>query len=154
MPDLTPLVAAIPALGALVRVLSTFFGGDLDRRLHRHARLLADLPEGVETADLRVLIDKELKELTRREDARLHRKVSWSMVSAMGFVLVVGTVVSAGLWQWDPGLGDWLVIALRVVAVLFALFAALVAFAGLSNLWDDTRDTTSASDSEGTPSGQ
>lgn len=144
MPDFTPLVAAIPTVGAIVKGLHSYFGGDLERRTKKHVELLAVLPEGVEARELRRLIDDELAELARRDEVRLHRKLDGGSVAAIVLVVIVGTAASTALWLFTPDWGTFWIIAIRALAVMVGLFSALLVLAGFGELWKDKRDVEEA----------
>lgn len=142
MPDLTPFVAAIPAVGALLRPLVETFGLGLERRARRHAELLSVVPEGVEAARLRTLLVDELDEIGRRGEGRLRRKLDGASVAALIFVLVVSTAAVWALWtfSWAFLPAGAAVVVPRVLAVVVAVFSALLMMAGLGSLWKEPDD--------------
>ena len=137
--DLTPFVSAIPAVGALLRPVAETFGLGLERRARRHAELLAVIPDGVDAASLRALLADELTEIGRRDEGRLRRKLDGANLAALIFVLVLSTAVVWALWtfRWAFLPGGSAVTIPRVLAVVVAVFAALLMMAGLGSLWQE-----------------
>lgn len=103
------------------------------------------MPEDANTSALRVVLDAELAEIARREDARLHRKVDSLSVAAIVAVAVVAGGLVWGLWAvpdvWESP--TWVLWLVRGAAVFIAIFAALVMAAGAGTLFKDSREKTS-----------
>lgn len=142
MADLAPWLAAVPAVGVMIRTLRSALGGDIERRARRHAQLLDAMPESADTAALRETLDAELAEVARRADARLHRKLDGATLAGLLFVAIVAGGGVWLLWSVPVNLGwpAWTLWLSRAGSVFLALFAAGLIAAGAADLFKDSRE--------------
>ena len=144
------LVSAV-AVTLLTVFLGPLLRGEVEGRLVRRARAVAELREKVEPGSpaqrhLDALLNDQAAMIRVRGRARIHRKVNGSNLSALIFVGVVGGGVVYGLltlaFQIHDPIAFWIVIVLTVIVGVFIV--GLTA-AGSRTIFAPKKPTGSAS---------
>ncbi|WP_147251796.1 hypothetical protein [Blastococcus sp. TF02-8] len=117
-------VLAVPLLGILGRLAWP----TLARRTRRHLELLKETPEHLQQP-LAELVTYELTVLRDREMGKADRRIVWSTLVAVVFVVAVGAAAFWLLWQPDN-------VVINAVAVAVGVFVVMLAIAGASQVWE------------------
>lgn len=143
------------AVAILTVVVGPFVRGEVGDRLQKrvagHAQLrehLAGNPDALESLD--ALLVTELRELKKREENRLTRKLNGGVVATLIFVAVVGAGIVYALTSWAAAVqGTVLSVIIYVAAALVGLFTIALAAAGVGTLYKPKETPPAASVSEG-----
>jgi hypothetical protein len=147
--DITPYLAYLPGLGAVLGSLGQIISRPLERRAKGHAELLQLLPSDSKAhAELAGLLESEVKAIALRERDRIGRKVNGTTVATIIVVSVVAGSAAYGLWLLG-GTSEWWGVPLRIVAGAIAVFGGLlVGIGGVSTFWEHPSDTAPTSRSD------
>lgn len=115
--------------------IATWLDMSLHRRASRHADLLAKLPEGVDHEALSQVLADEIAKIARDDRRKLHRRLSWTSVASLTFILLVA-IGFAYLLLKIPAWFGWSVWVSYPFLALLGLITAMFGVAGLSDLWE------------------
>lgn len=121
-------VLAVPLLGVLGRLAWP----TLVRRTRGHIELLKETPEALQ-GPLAELVTYELSALRDREMGKADRRIVWSTVVALVFVLAAGVASFWLLWRPDN-------VLLNALAVGVGAFTVLLGIAGAAQVWESPAD--------------
>lgn len=122
------VLAAIPALAALLTSLFPPSDRGSLRKVQRRAELIKSLPKGEGRLALERALDAHAQSLAYFDDRRLRRVVDWSSVATIVLLLALTTVATVFLWPIEI----WIV---RAAVLALDIFVALLLLAGFSQIY-------------------
>jgi hypothetical protein len=140
--DLRAVCAALPAVGVAWKALASLATArSLESRLRRHAELLKEIPDGVESSQLRRLVEEETQTIALRAEERLHRKFNLTNFAVVLVVTALATGLVLACW-WLGGQADvtGLRLFVRGIAVIIAVAGAILIAVGSMDIWKDDRE--------------
>lgn len=124
-PSLSLIISALPALAAMIKALFPEGDRGLARRLRRVTAAHEAMPDCEGKRRLQETASRLAAELAYREDRDARRRVDGVSVATVVIVALVAGGATFGLWATGS-------VALRVLGVAIALFAALLILAGVT----------------------